>query len=989
MKIQMRNLLPLSPRSFFKIQVLIAFVLFSLPTAAQEIQPDVRQLMIGEKTERKVVGQEVHIYGIELKRGQVLRVSFQEKGVDIAAVTVRVLDRQKASAATNFGSGYMQESLTLVPDQDGAYALVVRAQQITDPNIEARYEFTATLNNTASQKDLQRVQAEKLLEEGSQSIVSSDKKSLLSAVTNAQESIKLWQILADRYWYGIARMLMGTAYFKDGDFGKAEPAFNEAIKIFEDTNDVPAVAAAAAALGSLYVITKNEEKARIYVSRAVEYSRKIGDKRAENLLSFLNGASLVAEASETNNQSYVREIAAARAKNDKLAEAAIWGKTLFHYVIEEDSIRDEDQRALFEKAEREALPLIKLVKNRDLELQILLGLGIGFYDLTLGADTDEEEDRVNVEKSMNYLRQAIILAKIQNDLLMQWLAYEQLNLFYDGDNNRLAIFFGKKGINLLQGLRQDLKIADKESQQEATQKLEEDYSTLAADLLYESRLAEAHQVINLSRDQEFFDFKLIQNQTPSKLVLTPRETEIEQLFDSAIERIAAKYATRPDADYRLAGNELKAVFDNLAQNFSDPASEKDIARNVPDTADMQSALRELSSKTGRKYAVIYFVSDVGEILLITPESIKAFTSSLDDLKTYVTSDKVDKYILEFLGVLRSPGFDPRPLGAQIYNKIFKTRELINGRITKTTLEAELTRYNPNVLLWSLSGNIRYVPVAALYDAEKKQYLVEKYQNAVFTRARKERFLVEPKPWAQGVGLGTSIAYQGFSPLPGVVNELSAIFGNPATKQKGLFTGQVFLNRAFTRQALLAIAQTKPALVHVASHFKFQPGDSRNSFLLLGDGNKFSLFDMQQNLNLFDGVDLLTLSACETAAQQSGANGKEVDGFAELAQRLGASSVIATLWKVSDNETSRLMTEFYRLRQENPNMPKSEILRQAQLNLLNGKSTAEDGAKRRTSRVAADADVANEGGRIPFKAAVESPFEHPYYWAPFVLFGSSR
>ena len=43
--------------------------------------------------------------------------------------------------------------------------------------------------------------------------------------------------------------------------------------------------------------------------------------------------------------------------------------------------------------------------------------------------------------------------------------------------------------------------------------------------------------------------------------------------------------------------------------------------------------------------------------------------------------------------------------------------------------------------------------------------------------------------------------------------------------------------------------------------------------------------------------LLTLSACDTAATRADANGKEIDGFAELAQRLGANAVMATLWQV--------------------------------------------------------------------------------------------
>jgi CHAT domain-containing protein len=84
-----------------------------------------------------------------------------------------------------------------------------------------------------------------------------------------------------------------------------------------------------------------------------------------------------------------------------------------------------------------------------------------------------------------------------------------------------------------------------------------------------------------------------------------------------------------------------------------------------------------------------------------------------------------------------------------------------------------------------------------------------------------------------------------------------------------------------------------------------------------------------------------------------------------------------------------MREFYRLRQENPGAPKPEILQQAQLNLLNGRHPAEVGRRIRRSRGTEIAETDDEKSRIPFTSAAEAPFEHPYYWAPFVLFGSSR
>lgn len=129
----------------------------------------------------------------------------------------------------------------------------------------------------------------------------------------------------------------------------------------------------------------------------------------------------------------------------------------------------------------------------------------------------------------------------------------------------------------------------------------------------------------------------------------------------------------------------------------------------------------------------------------------------------------------------------------------------------------------------------------------------------------------------------------------------------------------------------------PQLVHIASHFCFMPGDESLSFLLLGDGKPLSLSEIKQQKDLFSGVELLTLSACETAAQQEASTGYEIDGFAELAQRLGAAAVLATLWPVADTSTSLLMREFYRGR-ELSGLNKASALRQAQLALLTGEAS---------------------------------------------------
>ena len=179
------------------------------------------------------------------------------------------------------------------------------------------------------------------------------------------------------------------------------------------------------------------------------------------------------------------------------------------------------------------------------------------------------------------------------------------------------------------------------------------------------------------------------------------------------------------------------------------------------------------------------------------------------------------------------------------------------------------------------------------------------------------------------------------------------------------------------------------VVHIASHFSYQAANPERSFLLLGDGGHLEMSKIQDLTNLFEKTDLVTLSACDTAvgSAMKDANGKDVEGFAYVTQKLGAMAVIASLWPVDDVGTQVLMPRFYSLHQSG--LSKAEALRQAQLSLLKG-SRESDGAtttQRSSERLS---DGALLAANIPFKAFKADPnakYSHPYYWAPFVLIGN--
>jgi CHAT domain-containing protein len=202
--------------------------------------------------------------------------------------------------------------------------------------------------------------------------------------------------------------------------------------------------------------------------------------------------------------------------------------------------------------------------------------------------------------------------------------------------------------------------------------------------------------------------------------------------------------------------------------------------------------------------------------------------------------------------------------------------------------------------------------------------------------------------------------------------------------QGVLPGTILLNGQFTEKAMEEQLSSQHTVVHIASHFVFNPGDDSQSYLLLsgkdegGAGFHLTVADFRDNQKLaLDNTDLLTLSACETGMSGNAGNGREVDGLGTTAQLKGAKAVISSLWEVDDISTGKLMADFYqRWVGGAGNVEKVEALRQAQLDLLLDRVKPQAG----TSGKKVDVDDFFKPPPI---------FAHPYYWAPFVLMGNWR
>jgi CHAT domain-containing protein len=169
---------------------------------------------------------------------------------------------------------------------------------------------------------------------------------------------------------------------------------------------------------------------------------------------------------------------------------------------------------------------------------------------------------------------------------------------------------------------------------------------------------------------------------------------------------------------------------------------------------------------------------------------------------------------------------------------------------------------------------------------------------------------------------------------------------------------------------------------LASHFKFEPGTLEGCFLVMGGGTRLSLAELLEGGYHLSDVDLMTLSACQTAVGGTDAEGREVECFATLIQKQGAKAVLATLWPVADRSTAHFMEQFY-ARRTVQGLTKADALRQTQLAFIHGVEIASAPAE---GRAPDRGLVISDQRRGPSRAS-ERSYAHPFYWAPFILMGN--
>jgi CHAT domain-containing protein/Flp pilus assembly protein TadD len=956
---------------------LIVSLTFTLPWGAARQAAAQATGAQTQPLEREIGGGEIHSYGLLLAPGQFVRAVFDQRGIDLVVVLLDADGRELMRVDSPAVGSWGPEPLFYEVGQGGRYFIQVRPRRQLSPpgrylvNIETRRAAAPGKNSFPAERAF--AEATRLLG---------------ASAGNRQRSVEMYEealrlFRAARDWRGevIALTTIASLNASVGDEQRAFPFFDEALGLQEANGDADGAAFTRSEIARAYLSLGDKDRALEYFGAARRGFQAAGDTRMVAYTYADAGAAhdSMGEKKEALS-SYEQALPLFREAGDRQGEASTLNDIGLAYdaMGEKKKARDYyDQALVLIRAATLCHALAPALSNAAFEsldagdhqkaleyLDEALALQRGSGDRAgqartlnnLGFVYNSLGDR---QKALEYLGQSLSLNRELDDRVGEGDTFSNLMFTWRAAGKpQAAIFYGKQAVNDYQEIRRQKASLDQAAQRSFTRSRENTYEQLADLLIARNRLLEAQQVLGLLKEEEYFQYVRRDGREASGLssraAMNSAESDFEKRYreiSEALPKLARQRgeleAKRPNltADEALQLDKLNAdlsvadqAFQKFVQQMSDELPDARPGEEPPVAAGESQGIIDELRELGPGVAAVY--TSVGE----EKYRVIVFTKDFKAGREYpIKSAELYKKVFAFRQALEDPRSDPRPLAQELYRILVgPVADILKGAQVET-------------VMWSLTGPLRYIPIAALHDGEK--YLVERYRNTVFTPANTSHLTDAPEASWRGLGLGVSKAQKQFSALPDVPQELHGIFREEGATHdaQGVIAGKVFLDESFTAETLFTQLRQRYPVVHIASHFQFQPGNVTNSFLLLGDGEELSLARIKGTPNVFGGVDLLALSACDTATTGVDADGKEVEGFAVLAQQRGARAVLASLWPVADKSTPLLMEKFYQIRSAKPGTPKAEALRQAQLALMRDNPS----------------------------------FSHPYYWAPFILIGNWR
>ncbi len=446
-----------------------------------------------------------------------------------------------------------------------------------------------------------------------------------------------------------------------------------------------------------------------------------------------------------------------------------------------------------------------------------------------------------------------------------------------------------------------------------------------------------------------------------ELLQLSHDARLRQLFDA--KRLKVRDGQLQEKLQQLgdAESQARAAQQRMSEEYSKPPELRSDARIqalsqvVANTKkEMLRQLQALKSENGQLYGLLAIdpqsISDVRNALpedtlvvvyFLASDSLYAFliTRGQDRaqvVKVAVSPQQVDEAVFDYHTALVQQSAEVSALAERLHGWLI------------APIEAEMARAKTTLVV--PFGSLYYLPFHALAapDASGRPvHVLEKHRLGYLSsttffkmmdperKARTNTLLGFANPDGTLVRARQELQRITTESYPGA----RVLYGQEATNERYFELAGGYDIIHFATHGVLS----KSAL---ASHLKMAKGP-----LTVDDIVRFS--------DLEGKTGLVVLSACEAALEHGNRAGDEFISLARAFGAAGAPAIVASLWQVDDKATSELMASFYAHLRKSPQVDTLEALRQAQLHVLRQEK---DGRR---------------------------PYQHPGYWAPFVLIGDFR
>jgi CHAT domain-containing protein len=548
----------------------------------------------------------------------------------------------------------------------------------------------------------------------------------------------------------------------------------------------------------------------------------------------------------------------------------------------------------------------------------------------------------------SYLGMCLAMSEGLDAVDIRWQAnFGLMGHFKNIDKATAAIFFGKRALNDLQAIRLGTAAMTGAAKESALSTEQRDiYLQLAELLLENGRVPEAIQALRLLKEAEFSEFSGgAELSAPEHAGMTFSIDERlwqGKLLDvqAALRSFGAAYAQQsklPELGTELEDEQDDAIYvrgqallvNDLIDQIGTGLQQRPPTFDAEGTAELAEFGKQLATMDSSAAAAHFLLTRTSLHVIVT------VGSESRSVRSKVDGEKLALDVEAFRKALRNKSDEYLDHAQELYDVIVRPASAL---------------FPPDApLLISPDLKLRNLPIAALHDG--RRFFAEAHPIAIIVRDIDK---IDPRvrrTSETAVAFGLTSEMAGYRLLRGAGAEADALVKRDAADVKGIYAGQIYLDQEFTSKVLASTLEQGFDVVHVASHFVLSPGSERDSYLLLGTGDRLSLESFRSADFNLRKTDIVTFSACESGLDTVDVHGQEAEGLARIALDQGARTIVATLWPISDLSAPGLTEVFYLSRHAGAS--KARALQRAQI------------------------------------ATLKSINSHPYFWAPYTLYGDWR